>query len=168
MVNRNIEKSLTRCITDNKENVYRLAYSYVKNKEDALDIVQDSIYKAITSIELLKNHGAVKSWFYRIVVNTSLDFLRKQKKVQIVDEETIESYSPGTEDVYQDIDLERTLDDLPHKYRSVIVLRYFEDLKIEEVAEILNENVNTIKTRIYQALQLLRVKMNDEPSKEEM
>jgi len=166
MANKNTEKILTRCITDNKENVYRLSYSYVKNKEDALDIVQDSIYKAISSIDLLKDHDAVKSWYFRIVVNTSLDFLRKQKKVQVVDEETIESNSPGTEDVYQDIDLERTLDDLPDKYRSVIVLRYFEDLKIEEVAEVLNENVNTIKTRLYQALQLLRVTMNDEYSKE--
>ncbi|OAB34905.1 RNA polymerase subunit sigma-70 [Paenibacillus macquariensis subsp. defensor] len=166
MANRNIEKILTRCITDNKENVYRLSYSYVKNKEDALDIVQDSIYKAISSIDLLKDPEAVKSWYYRIVVNTSLDFLRKQKKVQVVDKDTIESNSPGTEDVYQDVDLERTLDDLPDKYRSVIVLRYFEDLKIDEVAEVLNENVNTIKTRLYQALQLLRVTMNDEYSKE--
>lgn len=166
MPNRKTEQLLTRCITDHKENVYRLAYSYVKNKEDALDIVQDSIYKALTSIELLNKPEAVKSWFYRIVVYTALDFLRKQKKVQIVDEETIESYSPGTADIYPDIDLEKTLDNLPHKYRSVIVLRYFEDLKIEEVAEILYENVNTIKTRLYHALQLLRVTMNDEPAKE--
>ncbi|MEK3911798.1 RNA polymerase sigma factor [Paenibacillus sp. FSL H7-0331] len=166
MPNRKTEQLLTRCITDHKENVYRLAYSYVKNKEDALDIVQDSIYKALTSIELLNKPEAVKSWFYRIVVYTSLDFLRKQKKVQIVDEETIESYSPGTADIYPDVDLEQTLDNLPHKYRSVIVLRYFEDLKIEEVADILNENVNTIKTRLYQALQILRVTMNDESAKE--
>lgn len=161
MTKTNIEKLLTRCITDNKENVYRLAYSYVKNQEDALDIVQDSIYKAFKSIGLLKDVEAVKSWFYTIVVNTSLDFLRKHKNVQPVEDELLEFYSPGTEDIYQDIDLERTLDDLPYKYRSIILLRYFEDLKIEEVAEVLGENVNTIKTRLYQALQLLRVKMSD-------
>lgn len=74
MLNRKTENLLTRCITENKENVYRLAYSYVRNKDDALDIVQDSIYKAMTHIELLKNPDAMKSWFYRIVVNTSLDF----------------------------------------------------------------------------------------------
>lgn len=166
MIKRNKEKLLTRCITDNKENIYRLAYSYVKNKEDALDIVQESIYKALTSIGLLKNPEAVKSWLFRIVVNTSLDFLRKHKKVQLVDDEALEYYSSGAEDVYPDMDLERTLDELPLKYRSVIVLRYFEDLKIEEVAEILNENVNTVKTRLYQALQLLRATMQDESLKE--
>lgn len=79
-LNRKTEKILTNCIIENKENVYRLAYSYVKNKEDALDIVQDSIYKAMDNLELLKNPDAVKSWFYRIVVNTSLDFLRRNKR----------------------------------------------------------------------------------------
>lgn len=80
----------------------------------------------------------------------------------------IDVYCPGAEDVYSDIDLKRTLEDLPAKYRSVIVLRYFEDMKISEVAEVLNENNNTIKTRLYQALQLLRVKLKDEASKEIM
>lgn len=165
MFNRKTEKILTRCITEHKENVYRLAYSYVKNKDDALDIVQDSIYKAMTNLELLKNPDAVKSWFYRIVVNTALDFLRRNKKVQAMDHEMIETYSPGAEDTYMDIDLKRTLESLPDKYKSVIILRYFEDMKIEEVAAVLDENVNTIKTRLYQAHQLLRIKMNDETTK---
>lgn len=166
MLKRNKEKLLTLCITDNKENIYRLAYSYVKNKEDALDVVQESIYKALSSIGLLKNPESVKSWLFRIVVTTSLDFLRKHKRVQPIDEEVLDFFIPGAEDVYPDIDLERSLDDLPLKYRNVIVLRYIEDLKIEEVAEVLNENVNTVKTRLYQALQLLRVNMQEESSKE--
>ncbi|APO46980.1 RNA polymerase subunit sigma-70 [Paenibacillus xylanexedens] len=165
MFNRKTEKILTHCIIEHKENVYRLAYSYVKNKEDALDIVQDSIYKAMTHLELLKNPDAVKSWFYRIVVNTALDFLRSNKKVQAMDHEMIETYSPGTEDTYTDIDLKQTLESLPDKYKSVIILRYFEDMKIEEVAAVLDENVNTIKTRLYQAHQLLRIKINDETTK---
>ncbi|WP_336785573.1 RNA polymerase sigma factor [Paenibacillus sp. MMO-177] len=165
-MNRKTEQILTHCITENKENIYRLAYSYVKNKEDALDIVQDSIYKAMTSIELLKDTASVKSWFYRIVANTSLDFLRKHKRVHPMDREKLEFYALGAEDSYMDIDLVRTLADLPCKYREVVVLRYFEDLKIEEVAEVLHENVNTVKTRLYQALRLLRIKLKDTSLKE--
>ncbi|TCM96219.1 RNA polymerase sigma (SigV) subunit [Paenibacillus sp. BK033] len=165
-MNRKSEQLLTNCITENKENIYRLAYSYVKNKEDALDIVQDSIYKAMTSIELLKDSTAVKSWFYRIVVNTSLDFLRKHKRVHPMDLEKLEFYALGAEDSYMDIDLVRTLADLPPKYREVVVLRFFEDMKIEEVAEVLQENVNTVKTRLYQALRLLRAKLKDTSLKE--
>ncbi|PGL70652.1 RNA polymerase sigma factor [Bacillus sp. AFS055030] len=155
----NLEKELVDLIINNKDDFYRLAYSYVKNSEDAVDILQDSIHKAISSKDKLKNEQSLKSWFYRIVVNTSLDFLRKQKKVTVMDEETIELYSSGQDDNYTDIDLERSLESLPTKYRAVIVLRYFEDLKIEEVAEILQESPNTIKTRLYKALEILRIKM---------
>jgi len=47
------------------------------------------------------------------------------------------------------------------KYRTIVVLRYFEDLKIDEIAEILNENVNTVKTRLYKSLEILRVKLSE-------
>ena len=157
--NLHIEKKLIECITDNKEAFYRLAYSYVKNENDAVDILQDSIQKVISSKRHIKNEQYIKSWFYRIVVNTSLDFLKKQKKLMFVDEEALESYADGVENQYSNIDLERALESLSLKYRSVIVLRYFEDLKIEEVAEILNENPNTIKTRLTKALKLLRIQM---------
>lgn len=108
----------------------------------------------------------MKSWFYRIVINTSLDFLRKHKRVRPVDDVTLELHGPIMEDVYQNVDLEQAMEELPTAYRTVIVLRYFEDLKIEEMAEVLNENVNTVKTRLYQALNKLRVKMKDDSSQE--
>lgn len=151
---------ISEYVMQNKENFYRLAYSYVQNVDDALDIVQDSIQKAI-SANTLKDQKAIKSWFYKIVVNTSLDFLRRRKKIQVVDETTIEQHSPGQIDHYVDIDLQHALNELPPDYRSVIVLRYLEDLKIEEVAEILDLNINTTKTRIYKGLKVLRVQMDD-------
>jgi len=158
------EDCLIRCISDHQENIYRLAYSYVRNSEDALDIVQDSIHRALISVDTLKNPESTKNWFFRIVVNMSLDFLRKHKRIHIVDDATLESYSSGTIDVYSDLDLTRALEELPMKYRSIIFLRYFEDMKIEEVAEVLQENVNTIKTRLYQALRILRIHMTDDAS----
>lgn len=157
-----LEKQLTDYVIKHMENHYRLAFSYVKNADDALDIVQESIYKALSSMNSLKNSSLMKTWFYRIVVNTSINFLRKQKKVGVFDEETLSSLDGGAVDNYQDIDLQRALDALPAKYRIVVILRYFEDLKIEEVADILNENVNTVKTRLYKSLEMLRVQMNDE------
>lgn len=157
-----LENLLIRFITENKENVYRLAFSYVKNTENALDIVQESIQKALSSLKTLKSEGSLKSWFYRIVVNTALDFLRKQKRIQLVDDQTLEFHSPKCEDVYHDLDLEKALEELPYAYRTVIVLRYFEDLKLEEIAEVMDENISTVKTRLYQGLRKLRVKMSSE------
>lgn len=156
----NQDKMIADYVMQNKENFYRLAYSYVQNPDDALDIVQDSIHKAITS-ETLKDQKAIKSWFYKIIVNTSLDFLRRKKKITVVDDTTIQLHMKGREDHYKDIDLHQALNELLPEYRIVIVLRYFEDLKIEEVAEILELNINTVKTRIYKALKILRIQMEE-------
>ena len=155
-------------VIKNKENHYRLAFSYVKNVEDALDVVQESIYKAISTIDTLKNPEYLKTWFYKILVNTSLDLLRKRKKLVAVDEEALLSFDSGTFDTCEDIDLHNALDNLPVPYRSVIVLRFFEDLKIEEIAVVLDENVNTIKTRLYKSLNLLRVEINDRGKEEDI
>ncbi len=157
----NLENKISDYVIRYKENIYRLAFSYVKNADDALDIVQESIYKAISSKDSLKNPNYIKTWFYKIVVNTSLDLIKKKKKLVVVGEEVLLSYDLGTIDNYENIDLQRALDSLPDNYRSVIVLRYFEDLKIEEIAEILDENINTVKTHLYKSLEKLRIKMDD-------
>ena len=160
------DKKLERLVAEfavvYRENFYRLAYSYVKNSDDALDIVQESIYKAISAISTLENPDSLKTWFYRIDVNTSLDFLRKKKRNVAVGEEVFASFDYGIVDNYEDFDLQKALDNLPDKYRTVVVLRYFEDLKIEEIAQILNENTNTVKTRLYKSLEKLRIKLIEE------
>lgn len=157
----NMEEQIAEHVIEFKDRYYRLAYSYVKNADDALDIVQESIYKAFSSLDSLKNPDCIKTWFYRIVVNTSLDFLRKSKKEVIVGEEFLSTGGKVTYDSYEDFDLKSALEELPDNYRSIIILRYFEDLKLQEIAEILNENVNTVKTRLYSGLKKLRIKMSD-------
>lgn len=156
-----MEEQIVEYVLKNKEKYYRLSYSYVKNTDDALDIVQESVYKAISSANSLKNPDYLKIWLYRIVVNTSIDFIRKNKKITVMDEESLFVFDKGKNDKYEDIDLKLALSELPAKYKTIVILRYFEDLKIEEIAEILNENINTVKTRLYKALEILRISMND-------
>lgn len=159
-INSSLEKQLENYVVENKEKHYRIAYSYVKNVDDALDIVQEAIFKAITSLGNLKNPEYIRTWFYRILINSAIDFIRKQKKIVVVDDSFISSFDHGLVDTYKDVDLYKALDELPDKYRTVVILRFFEDLKIEEVAEILDENVNTVKTRLYKSLEKLRIKIN--------
>ncbi|MDR7002029.1 sigma-70 family RNA polymerase sigma factor [Neobacillus niacini] len=157
----NLEEIIANFVIQNKENYYRLAYYYVKNSADALDVVQEAIIKALSKKESLKNPDAIKTWFYQIVVHTALDLLRKQKRSVIVDDETLTIYDSGHTDHYDDMDLKKALDTLPIQYQSVIVLRYMEDLKINEIALVLNENANTVKTRLYKALNLLRIQLDE-------
>lgn len=79
-----------------------------------------------------------------------------------MDDEALEYLSSGREDQYEDIDLNQAMDQLPVKYKTIIILRFFEDLKMDEIAEIIEENVNTVKTRLYRALNLLRITMTEE------
>jgi len=89
----NLEKQIVDYVIKNKESHYRLAFSYVKNTDDALDIVQESIYKAISTLDTLKTPSYLKTWFYRILVNTSIDFLRKRKKLMVVDDITASNFN---------------------------------------------------------------------------
>ena len=160
MGNKDIEKLIADYVIEHQQSLYRLAYSYVKNEQDALDIVQDAIIKAISSKETLKHPEFMKTWIYTIVANTALDYIRRHKKVIVSDDEFLSSLDTGNVDQYQDIDLQKALNELPADYRSIIVLRYFEDLKIEDVANVLGENINTVKTRLYKALEKLRIQMS--------
>lgn len=74
------EQFFVSFIKENKKRFYLLAYSYVKNEQDALDIIQDSIHKALKSLYKVKDLQSIKSWFYKIVIRTAIDFLRKNKK----------------------------------------------------------------------------------------
>ncbi|WP_335872269.1 RNA polymerase sigma factor [Bacillus sp. 2205SS5-2] len=147
-----VEKQLTSFVIDNREAIYRYAFSYVKDKEEALDIVQESIHKALVKLDTLKDSKKIKSWFYRIVTNTALDVIRKKKRIQVTDEETLNFLSPGRMDTYQDIDLNRALNDLSTEDRTLIVLRYYKDFKLSEIAETLDLNLNTVKSRLYRIM----------------
>ena len=128
-------KKVEKYLIENREYYYRLAYSYVKNEADSLDIIQESIIKALTSIESLKEIEKVKSWFYKIVIRTSIDYIRKNKKYNdMID--ISEIINNGKSDEYKDLDLYKALDELDETYKTIIILRYFEDMKINDIADI--------------------------------
>lgn len=162
MKKRKIDDQFADYVMEHKHSFYRLSYSYVKKPEDAMDVVQEAIHKALKSVHRLEDATKMHSWFYKIVVNAALDFLRKKKRVQVTDDDTLEFLSQGESDVYEDQDVRRAIEDLPEMYRVIIILRFFEDLKLEDIAHILGENENTIKTRLYKALRLLKVELSQE------
>lgn len=149
-------------VIQNRESHYRLAYSYVKNPDDALDVIQESVCKAIQSAHTLKSSEFIKTWYYRIIINTALDLLRKQKKLIPVNDDTFAGLSSDESDPSEALDLYHALDRLPDPYRTVVVLRYFEDMTLEDIAEVTGLNLSTVKTRLYKSLRLLRLKIENE------
>ena len=134
----------------------------MSNEDDALDVVQESAYRAIRDCGKVKNKDYLSTWIYRIVVNTALDLLRKKKK------ETLTEELPEipVEDQYQETELRTILNQLDHKSKTIIILRYFEDLKLEDIADILGDNLNTVKARLYRSLKKLRLNLEAEHYKD--
>ncbi|AXI00782.1 RNA polymerase subunit sigma-70 [Sporosarcina sp. PTS2304] len=149
-------------LVENQETHYRLAYSYVRNKENALDIVQDSIVKALQSIHGLKEISFLKTWFYRILVNTAIDFIRKHKRMTVTEDAVLNTLLPHVQNEPSNTDLQNAINRLDPFEKSLIILRFFEDMKIDEVAIILNENKNTIRTKLYRTLKKLRLVVGEE------
>lgn len=150
-----LQEKVEEQILDCYEALYRLAYTYVHNEDDAMDIVQESVYKAMKNAAEVKQEAYIRTWLWRITVNTAIDFIRgNQREVAV---EAV--YEDGREDQYQDIDTIEALEVLDDRERAVVVLRFFEDRKIQDVAEILNENVNTVKSILYRSLKKLKIQL---------
>lgn len=154
-------QQLQAYLIENKSAHYRLVYSYTKHSEDAFDVIQESIEKALKAIHKSAFPESMNAWFYRILVNTSLDYLRKNKRYISYEPEAFENMVE-TQDQYADFDLHDALETLPAEIKTIVILRYFEDLKIADIAKILDENENTIKTRLYRGLKLLKIELKEE------
>lgn len=150
-----MEEIVQKKLVEQYDKYYRVAYSYVHNEADALDIVQETAYKAILKSESVKSEDYVDTWIYRIVINTAIDFVRSRQKesLEVYEEDT------GVYDKYEEYDLKQAMERLNPEDKSVVVLKYFEELKLDEIAEITNENVSTVKSRLYRALKKLRVQL---------
>lgn len=153
-----LEKEFIFMVKENKEDFYRLAYSYVKNEQDALDIVGESTYKALNSLAKLREKKYMKTWFYRILINESIAVIRKNKTM-IYDTQFIETISENTVDKDEILDLYNSLDKLSEKYKTVIILKYMKEMRINEIAEVLRTNTNTVKTRLKRGVDKLKTIM---------
>jgi len=132
---------------------YRIAFSYVRSEADALDIVQESAYKAIYHANKLKKQEFAKTWICRIVINEAVSFLRKRTKEQT--EPMLAEVAAGEKEDMTD--LRNALEKLSPEEKTVIILRFFEDMKLEEVAAVCKESVSTVKSRLYRTLKKLKL-----------
>ncbi|MEG1501733.1 MAG: sigma-70 family RNA polymerase sigma factor, partial [Clostridiales bacterium] len=141
------------------------AYSYCKNQDDALDMVQEAGLSAWQAIPALENMEYLKTWFYRILINKSLTHLQKAKRLPILADDDLmsrQAYPDNADNRESIYDLYGGLDLLPPKLRTVIFLRYFEDMKLKDISLVLQEPESTVKSRLYKALTALREIMEND------
>lgn len=158
MLHKNLRHQVEEKLLTSYESMYRIAFTYVKNADDALDIVQDSAYKAIKNAKSVKQEEYIETWIYRIVMNCAVDFLKRNRK-EMATESLEELHHMETTDKYMDFDTIRALDVLNEKERAVIILRFFEEKKLDEIAAVLGMNGNTVKSILYRSLQKLKAEL---------
>lgn len=144
-----------RILLENYESYYRLAFSYVHQEADAMDIVQEGAYRAMLKADTLREESFAGTWVYRIMINEAKEYLRKNRREYAQPDENL-----AAAEQYRDPDLMAALDGLPEEERTLIVLRYFEDRQLAEIAEILQENLSTVKSRLYRTLAKLRARLS--------
>ena len=146
---------LVEHILNGQTDFYRLAVSYVKNRDAALDVVQEAIVKALSKVDTVREPAYLKTWFYRILINEAMNHFRRNRNLvsleEVMVDRAVESGDPG-----ERLDLYDAIDRLSFQEQTVIKLRYFEDMKLEEIAQATGANLNTVKSRLYKAIRKLK------------
>ena len=151
------EETLTSFLIETQARSYRLAYSVLHNRDESLDAVQTAVCRALEHQDSLRDPGAVKTWFTRILMNACNDLLRQRSRVVPFPENGEEPFGEDPEP--SDETLARRVDALPREMGTVIKLRFYEELTLKEIGEVTGQNINTVKSRLYAGLKRLRVAM---------
>ncbi|WP_339324734.1 sigma-70 family RNA polymerase sigma factor [Paenibacillus sp. FSL W8-0194] len=154
------EEAFFDLLSLHKRKLYGVAYSYMHNEADALDMLQEAAYRGWSKCRTLKDPDALLPWLIRIVIHCCIEELRRQKRRQRIIWEHGETYTPEMVSVTK-LDMEKALNRLKPKYRNAIILRYYNDMTVPEIAQILGRAEGTIKTWLHQGLKQLRGKIND-------
>lgn len=161
------EVLMDEIMTRHGQDILRLVYSYVNSKELAEDLTQDIFVKCYKSLHTYKGKSSLRTWLWRIAINHCKDFLKSwyNKNVVISEEEPITHQT--TKEMVEEVVIQKEEDDqlmaaimtLPIKYREVIYLFYYEELLIKEIAVVTGASVNTVKTRLRRAKELLKERL---------
>jgi RNA polymerase sigma-70 factor (ECF subfamily) len=148
--------------------VYRIALAYLRNPDDALDVVQETFVRAFEHARRWNDGSEVAPWLTRIAVNQAIDRYRRERKRR----ETMEPLEPGDHHVHLDsgavspehqahghelgVRIARALRGLPERQRAVFILRHYEDRSLEEIATVLGIRLGTVKSSLFRATHELR------------
>lgn len=155
-----------------RDRIYAYLYRMVGNREDALDLAQETFLRVYSNLHNFQLGQPFKPWIYRIASNLAIDQLRRRRDVVSLDAPRnneddwffeLADDEPGPESQHEQAELAsylaKLVQELPEGYRSVILLRHGQDLSYQEIAEVLHLPVSTVKTRLFRAREALRLKL---------
>ncbi|WP_219834299.1 RNA polymerase sigma factor SigW [Paenibacillus sp. R14(2021)] len=157
-----------------QDKLYHMTYRMLYNRQEAEDVVQEVFLRVYKNLERYDATMKFSTWIYRIATNLCIDRLRKRKPVYSLDAESsdhegLDGYAmipsddrtPESELLLSDTQriIHQAIETLPAKYKSVMVLRYLEELSLQEIGDVLDMPVTTVKTRVHRGREFLRKKL---------
>src|ERR1700731_2937168 len=148
-------------ITKYRSKIFNLIYGMVGNDHDAWDLAQEGFLKAWRSIRLFHGRSSFHTWLYRITINVTIDYLRRRSSRSEVElDDAIPSFLPDPGLNYERAEIREhvyaALAQLTPDHRAVIVLKEIEDVKCQEIADILNVSIGTVLSRLFYGRKKLR------------
>lgn len=154
--------------------IYNMAYRMLHSREEAEDITQETFLNVFRALDAFKGER-FSPWVYKIASNLCLDYLRRRRPVMVSLDAPIGPDGDMSREIADEtalpeeaalagalgLDVQKAIDGLPPKYRTVVVLRHIEDLSYEEIAEVLGLPLGTVKTRLFRAREILRVSLSE-------
>nr|WP_231116778.1 sigma-70 family RNA polymerase sigma factor [Paenibacillus polymyxa] len=142
-----------------REQLYGIAYSYLRNRNDALEALQEMTCRAWIKRKTLKDQKAFKSWIIRILIYVCIDEQRRRKRSVLLSDHQLEE--PVTHISHSKMEMLSVLEHVKPKYRHVLLLKYYNDMTLTDIAKVLNKPEGTVKTWQQKGLQQLRAVMKD-------
>ncbi len=139
-----------------KNNIWKLVSRYVFSREDREDLFQEIFLSVHKALPRFREESSVDTWVYRISVNTALNFLKKQKRYKVFKDLLSNFRTLPNEIAEADVLSFKPLQKLNPQQRMILVLSDVEDVKLEEIAEIMKIPVGTIKSNLHRAREIVK------------
>ena len=138
-------------INSNRLKMYKTAIAILKNEDDANDAIQDALYSAYKNYENLKDKNLFTTWIIRILINKCYDIINKNKRIIYMDDNITEN-TAGKVDTYEiESSLEWVLNKIDKDLKEIVVLYYYDELSVTEIADMLQIPKGTVKSRLSRA-----------------
>ena len=148
-------------INKNRVKMYKTAIAILKNEEDANDAIQEALYSAYKNYDSLREKSYFTTWIIRILINKCYDIINKNKKIAYIDDSITEN-TTGVEDSYKiESELDWILNRIDKDLKEVVVLHYYDDLPINEIADMLQIPKGTVKSRLSRAREQIGKILNE-------
>ena len=150
------EKQFDYVYNEYAKELYNIAYGYTRNRDDSIDIMQNAYVVLLESNKKFESNEHIKYFLIRVTINESLDLLKSATKKKVIRNNDVVVNFPETKKEELPYDLSEIVNTLPEKYKTIIILHYYDDMKIKDISNVLKISEPAVKKRLERARNLIK------------